>query len=99
MNKPHIEAGKNVCAYLTTQGIYLSETQAEQVARKIEAQDMFFHAPYMLEVIKRAWLKLNCGLDNETDSAIADACWDQICNVLGTDGAIKWSEEVVPEQD
>jgi len=50
-----------------------------------------------LDVLKRVWLKLNCGIDNEPDSAIADAAWDCICNDMGVDAAIAWSENEAPD--
>lgn len=53
----------------------------------------------VLEVLKRVWLKLNRRIDNETYSAIGDSAWDCICNVMGTDEAIAWSDETVPDQE
>jgi hypothetical protein len=51
-----------------------------------------------LDVLKRVWLKLNCGIDNESDSAIADAAWDCICNDMGCAEAIAWSDAEVPDE-
>jgi len=50
-----------------------------------------------LEVMKRIWLKLNCGIDVEPDSAIADDAWQCICDDMGVDEAIKWSEAKLPD--
>ncbi len=52
-----------------------------------------------VDVLKRVWLKLNCGIDNEPDSAIAESAWDEICNLIGVDEAIAWSETEVPDED
>jgi hypothetical protein len=52
-----------------------------------------------LDVLKRVYLKLNCGIDNEPDSKIADSAWDCICNDMGVDAAIAWSEKEVPDED
>lgn len=52
-----------------------------------------------VDVLKRVWLKLNCGIDNEPDSKIAESAWDEICNSLGVDEAIAWSETEVPDED
>lgn len=52
-----------------------------------------------LDVLKRVWLKLNCGIDNEPDSAIAESAWDCICNDMGCDEAIAWSETEFLDDD
>ena len=52
-----------------------------------------------LDVLKRVWIKLNCGIDNEPDSAIADAAWDCICEDIGINAAEKWTETAVPGED
>jgi len=65
----------------------ISQTTDARTRREIQA----------LDVLKRVWLKLNCGIDNEPDSAIADSAWDCICNDMGPDSACDWSEKTVPD--
>lgn len=55
--------------------------------------------PQMLAILQRTWIKLNCGIDDEPDSAVANACWDELCNVMGTERAIRWADEAVPNED
>ena len=66
-----------------------TETAVARTHREIQA----------LDVLKRVWLKLNCGIDNEPDSAIADSAWDCICNDMGVDAAIEWADAAAPEDD
>lgn len=75
----------------TLDKLYLEISQRTKARTRRETQ--------ALDVLKRVWLKLNCGIDNEPDSAIADAAWDCICNDMGCDEAVAWSEKEVPDED
>jgi len=75
----------------TIDKLYLEISQTTEARTRREIQS--------LDVLKRVWLKLNCGIDNEPDSAIADAAWDCICNDMGPDKACDWSERTVPNED
>lgn len=52
-----------------------------------------------LSVLKRVYLKLHCGIDNEPDSKIAESAMDYICNVIGVDSFLAWIEAATPEID
>ena len=67
----------------------IGATTAARTRREIQA----------LAVLKRVWLKLNCGIDNEPDSAIADSAWDCICNDMGCDAANQWCETETPDDE
>ena len=74
----------------TLDKLYLEISQKTTARTRRESQ--------ALAILKRVWLKLNCGIDNEPDSAIAESAWDAICEDMGDEAAIMWSETEVLDE-